>query len=147
MAPQSGTALAVADDTFDLGDLGEVTTTVTVRRDGKPVQLTAYKQGDGCPLSVVVSVAISWRQYRDAGADDVAFLEHRGRLLEIAIPDLTREEREALAGSDRASGVLRHLGWFSPIADPEDDAAPEADGGEGSITDVSSPDSPQPITA
>lgn len=155
MPPRTNGAVlnALIDDVFSLGDLEEKTKPISIVRDGKPVILPAYFEGDGCPLSILIQVSAARDRYRNARAEN--FNESLDlfaqEVLRIAIPDLTPMEVELIAGSsEKRTALLQHLDWFSKpaaIADPEDDADPEAGGGVESTTDASSPDSATSTTS
>jgi hypothetical protein len=114
----------IDDGILDLGDLEPKTRPVRIMRDGKSVDLPGWFNGDGCPVPIQISIAAARKQYRErifygtteqlSGADsDGAYLQLCKEMIWKAVPALTLEEVETIAGSramrDR---LLEYLEWI-----------------------------------
>lgn len=112
------------DNILDLGDLEPKTRPVRVMRGGEPVDLPGWFNGDGCPVPIQISIAAARKRYREriffgtseqlTGADsDGPYLDLCKEMAWTAVPDLTLQEVETIAGSrpirDR---LLEYLEWI-----------------------------------
>jgi hypothetical protein len=114
-----------------LGDLTARTLPIEIEREGKPVILRGYVEGNRCPVHVKAEVSAArrtWAGATGAGTDAYAYDDTAWRcflrdVLLAAIRGLEFGEAEVLASDDELSNdVLVALGWFrapEAVADPE----------------------------
>lgn len=157
MSGTNGTGVLPLRRVIELGDLSEETVAVTVMRDGQPVDLVGYVNGDRTFLARAVAFSAVRKGYHaavdEAGADvddDAKFMMWLS-FLSLAVrevvrdkdgnPGLSEEEATLMAFNGPAVTLLEDLGWLPRRdAEPPD---PEAPGGGSPTTGGSS----SPISA
>lgn len=168
MSAKNGLAIGPA---FDLGDLSYERRAVTVQRNGEPVELWAWVDGQGCPGYVKARVARARAAYTAATitypTDDAGepVLDERGNPVErfqndpeawdaylrdvlLAVVDgLAYSEAEVLAGQmARAMDFLRAHKWVRTNVATEDDDAGETTGEDNPPTTAASSPKSRPST-
>jgi hypothetical protein len=141
----SATNGAAGPRILSLGACTAQTRPVEIEREGQAVTLQGWAQDDGCLVSVLAEIAAAQDRWRTAGTDE-AYLTYLREMVQIAVPALTLEEAEVIAGNhDKRRRLLEYLDWWAASAEDVDD--PEADGGGDQPTTVASSPASAPSTA